>query len=78
MKRIASACLYQTLHFILDLNLPHEEALRRVEEEVEEYKKNASDRYQVIEEEKKEDGTFILKVKKRVSGYPIGDYFKNK
>lgn len=75
MKRIACACLYQTLHFILDQNLPEEEALQRVKEEVKAYKEQAADRYQILDEEEQKDGTIMLKVRKKVSGYPIGDYF---
>ncbi|MBQ6920707.1 MAG: hypothetical protein IJQ72_02260 [Bacilli bacterium] len=38
MKRIKSACLYQTVTFILDPNVTKEEALKKVESEVNNYK----------------------------------------
>ena len=38
MKRVKSACLMQTLHFVLDPKLTREEGIERVKKEVEDYK----------------------------------------
>lgn len=76
MKRVVSACLYQTLHFVLDPHYSKEEALEKVTEEVKKYKEQENDKMQIIEEVKYKDGTILLKVKKKVSGYPTGEYFE--
>ncbi len=75
MKRVQSACLTQTLHFILDPSLEKEEAIKRVEEEVVAYKNKMESMIKVLREEKREDGTIIIEVKKKVSGYSVGKYF---
>lgn len=75
MKRIASACTCQTLHFILDPALDVEEAKLRVKQEVEIYKDTMKDKIKIISEVFNDDGTVILELRKLVSGYPIGNYF---
>lgn len=76
MKRVISACLYQTLHFVLDSRYSKEEALEKVEEEVKKYKNQENDKVQILEEVKYDDGSVLLKVKKKVSGYATGEYFE--
>ena len=75
MKRIKSACLYQTLMFILDPNLTKEEALKKVESELSEYKAKAGSSLQILKETKNNDGSVELEVRKKVAGYQIGKYF---
>ncbi len=75
MKRIQSACLMQTLHFILDPNVPSEEAIKKVILEVANYKNSAKDSVRISSEKTLEDGSVILSIKKKVSGYDIGNYF---
>ena len=48
MKRVVSACLYQTLHFVLDPHYSKEEALEKVTEEVKKYKEQENDKMQII------------------------------
>ena len=75
MKRIASACTCQTLHFILDPALDVEEAKLRVKQEVNFYKESMKDKIKVLSETSNPDGTVFLELRKVVSGYPIGKYF---
>lgn len=75
MKRIASACTCQTLHFILDPSLSVEEAKKRVKEEVKLYQETMKDKIKIVSLIENSDGTYILELKKIVSGYPIGKYF---
>lgn len=75
MKRISSACLYQTLHFILDPGLENTEARSKVCSEVESYKAAAGSNIQILKEQNLQDGSVLLEVRKRVSGYPVGSYF---
>ena len=75
MKRIASACTCQTLHFILDPSLSEEEAKSRVKEEVRIYQETMKDKIKIVSLIKNPDGTYILELKKVVSGYPVGKYF---
>lgn len=75
MKRISCACLYQTLHFILDPSLEVAEAKSKVKQEVESYKMAAGDNVQILNETNNSDGTVFIEVRKKVSGYPVGRYF---
>lgn len=75
MKRVISACLSQTLHFILDERFSHEEALSKVNNEVTAYKEQYKNSIKILDQEALPDGSVILKIKKTVLGYPIGDYF---
>ena len=77
MKRGQSACLMQTLHYISDENLPKEEAIEKVKNEVTKYKNTSSNKVKVLSEETLGDGTILISVKKKVSGYDIGNYFNN-
>ena len=42
MKRVLAACFFQTLHFQLKEDIPHDMAVRLVREEVERYKDSLS------------------------------------
>ena len=76
MKRVKSACLYQTLSFVLDPHFETIEARKKVEIEVEKYKKLVGENLQIINEKHFEDGSYELEVRKKVSGYSIGKYFE--
>lgn len=75
MKRVLSACTYQTLSFILDPKFEELEARNKVQAEVLAYKEQAKDSIQILEIIENADGSVIMKVRKKVSGYPVGDYF---
>ena len=77
MKRIQSACICQTLHFMLKEDIGHEDAVRQVAFEVEHYKnqllKNRV-KHRIVEETKQSDGSVIVKVIKQYNQSPVGDY----
>ena len=67
MKRIKSACLQQTIHFMLKEDLRHEDALRGVKEDVAAYKmqlERSRTRYRIDSEEEQPDGSVIVKIRK--------------
>lgn len=77
MKRVMAACICQTLHFLLKDEIPREQALKLVREEVEHYKKTLDKnhtQYKIIEEENQTDGSIVLKVIKQYNTSPVGDY----
>ncbi len=77
MKRIQSACVCQTLHFILKEELGHEFAAKQVREEVEHYKKvldRNRTKYKIVEETVQSDDSIIVKVIKQYNQSPVGDY----
>ena len=77
MKRIQSACICQTLHFMLKEELPHDEALRQLTHEVAHYKETLERNrvtYRILEETPLEDGSIIVKVIKQYNQSPVGDY----
>lgn len=77
MKRIKSACIMQTLNFLLKEEIPHEMAVRQVKEEVAHYKeildKNHT-KYKITEETAHPDGSVTIKVIKQYGMSPVGDY----
>lgn len=77
MKRIQSACVCQTLHFMLKEELGHEFAAKQVREEVEHYKKvldRNRTKYKIVEETVQSDDSIIVKVIKQYNQSPVGDY----
>lgn len=79
MKRVQSACLSQTIHFQLKEDLGHDLAVRHVKEEYENYKKQLErnkTKYKIIDEKAQDDGSIIVKVKKQVIGYDVGNYLE--
>lgn len=77
MKRVQSACICQTLHFMLKEDIDHSMAVRQVEDEVKKYKatlESTNTKYRIVEEQKLEDGSYIIKIKKQYSTSPVGDY----
>lgn len=77
MKRVIAACLYQTLHFQLKEDYPHDEAVRLVKSEVENYKTRLERKkamYRIDGETEQPDGSIILKVRKQNLSTPVGEY----
>ena len=77
MKRIKSACITQTLHFLLKEDFDHEYAVKAVEEEVKKYKEHlekSNTKYKILSEERQTDGSVILEIKKQYNTSPVGNY----
>lgn len=77
MKRIKSACLQQTLHFMLKEDLRHEDAVRSVKEDLAAYRlqlERSRTRYRIDSEEEQPDGSIIVKIRKQYNSYDCGDY----
>lgn len=77
MKRVKAACITQTLHFQLKEDAEKAYALELVKEEVERYKKQlekSGAKYRILSEEKQEDGSVIIEIKKQYNTSPVGGY----
>lgn len=77
MKRIKFACLEQTIHFMLKEDVPTNIAVRAVEEEYTAYKAQMDrnrTKYQIVEEQRLEDGSLLVKIKKQYNQYDCGTY----
>ena len=77
MKRIKSACICQTLHFLLKDDIEHDVAVKLNKAEVENYKKSLDrnrTQYKIIEESEQSDGSIVVKVIKQYNTSPVGDY----
>ncbi len=77
MKRVRSACICQTLHFLLKEEFPRDYALKQVRAEVEAYKKGLErnrTQYKILDEQEQEDGSILVKVIKQYNATPVGDY----
>lgn len=77
MKRIKAACICQTLHFMLKEEIPHDYAVKLVQEEVEHYKKTLERNrtlYKIVQQTQEDDGSVILKVIKQYNSSPVGAY----
>lgn len=77
MKRVQSACICQTLHFVLKEEIPHDEAVSLVNTEVEKYKtdlEKSGSRYRILDEHRESDGSVIIKIIKQYSNCDVGDY----
>lgn len=77
MKRIQSACICQTLHFLLKDELGHEHAVKLVKEEVAQYKKTLErnrTQYKIVEQTEQPDGSIMVKVIKQYNSAPVGNY----
>ena len=79
MKRIKAACLHQILHFSVKEELPREQMIPAVDAEVEQYKRRLGrigTGYKILREERQEDGTVILEIKKQYNASPVGDFLQ--
>lgn len=77
MYRVKSACLQQTLHFLLKEDLDHNLAVRTVQEEFSRYKAkldHTNTKYQILEELTQPDGSIVVKLKKQYNNNDVGDY----
>lgn len=77
MKRIQAACVCQTLHFQLKDDLAHDEAVRLVREEVEQYQRTLErnrTQYKIVDQTEQPDGSILLKVIKQYNSSPVGSY----
>ena len=77
MKRIKSACICQTLHFMQKDDVDHDRAAKWNKEEVEKYKKSLErnrTQYKILEEIEQPDGSIVIKVLKQYNNSPVGDY----
>lgn len=77
MKRVSSAMLQQTLRFVLNDKLSHEEAVEASAREAEEYisrLKGSGMKYCIVRTEQDPDGATIIEVKKQYGSAPTGSY----
>ncbi len=77
MKRVQSACICQTLHFILKEDYGHDYAIKLVKGEVENYKlglEHAGTKFKIVDEHDEPDGSVVLKIIKQYNGCDVVDY----
>lgn len=77
MKRIAAACITQTLHFKCKEGDSSEYAKRAVAEEVRRYKEGlqkAGTKHKILWEEVQPDGSVIMELKKQYNMASVGNY----
>ena len=77
MKRIKSACLEKTLHFLLKEDLGHDAAAAAVREEVKHYKaqlERTHTKYKILSEEVQPDDSIIVRIKMQYNSTPVGNY----
>lgn len=82
MKRVKSACVYQTLVFLQkdDCGLSPEEQLRINREEVEKYRASLEKNgtlYQILDVTEESDSSVVVHVRKQLnSSTAVGEYFQ--
>ena len=79
MKRIQSACLEQTIRFVMKDDIPREEARQMVQTEYRHYLEQMDRNrtgYKVLEELPQTDGSLIVRLKRQYNNYDVGDYLK--
>ena len=77
MKRVKAACIIQTLHFLLKVEVGHDYAIQLVSEEVKKYKEQLNKnkvQYKILSEETQADGSVIIEIKKQYNSSPTGKY----
>ena len=81
MKRVKSACIFQTLVFSQkpEIGYDKEKALKINREEIEHYKKTMErtrTRYQIVDTAEQEDGAIIIRVRKQYNErIDVSEYF---
>ncbi len=65
MKRVKSQYLVQVIHFTPNESTSNEDGVVSVDEELLEYKSKLEETAKIIKEEKLEDGSVLIKVKRR-------------
>ena len=79
MKRIQYACLHQNIIFKVKDDIPHEWAVRVVQEEYAAYLRQLKDRntpHKILSEETKEDGSIVIEVKRQLNQYDVGEFLE--
>lgn len=77
MKRIQTACLSQTIHFQFRPEISQEIGEEEVKNEYQKYKatlERNKTKYKIIDEQLQADGSIIVKIKKQINQYDVGDY----
>ena len=77
MKRVKSACICQTLHFMLKEGFGRDYAAKLVREEVEQYKRALErnhTKHKITEETIESDGSIIIKIIKQYNHSDVGEY----
>lgn len=77
MKRIKSACICQTIHFMLKDGISNDFNREQVAREVEKYKANlekTNTKHKITEETVLEDGSVMIKIIKQYNQSPVGEY----
>lgn len=77
MKRVKSACICQTLHFMLKEEIDHALAVKLVNEEVAQYKAGLErnrTKYKIVEENVQSDGSIMMKIIKQYNRSDVGEY----
>ena len=77
MKRVKAACITQTLHFMLKEVVGHDYAVKLLEEEIARYKSGldkSGTKYRILSEEKQNDGSVIMEIKKQYNTASVGNY----
>lgn len=77
MKRIKAACITQTMHFLLKEDFGREYAEKLLNEEIRKYKEHldaSKTKYRILSEEKQDDGSVIIEIKKQYNSSPVGHY----
>lgn len=78
MKRISSAFLQQSIKFVLNDKLSHDEAVQNSKREADEYVEKLEKsgiKYQILNRGTAEDGASTIEVKKQYNNAPTGNYF---
>ena len=79
MKRIQSACLEQTIRFVMKDDIPREEARQMVQAEYRHYLEQMDRNrtgYKVLEELPQADGSLIVRLNRKYNNSDVGDYLK--
>lgn len=79
MKRIQTACLNQTIHFRPKDDISQTSAAQDAQAEYDEYLKGlnmSGTKYKITDESIQTDGSVIIKLKRQLNQYDIGDYLK--
>lgn len=79
MKRVQAACICQTLHFFQKDEVHKATQERLANEELEKYKRSleqSKTAYRILEENRQDDGSIVIKIIKQYNNSPVGDYLK--
>lgn len=77
MKRIKAACIIQTVCFSNHDGETTEYAKKMIEQEYIKYKaqlEKSKTKYKILSENKNEDGSIVIEIKKQYNASPVGNY----